>query len=281
MRCQFGSELLTRGWAGDVRAGWGKTTMQRMAWQSVLTSLVTGALLILGAAQSQAGDWGFRMVGDLGGAPKSFAKPFFDASKDGVQYSSRGLELGLAWKDWSAGVFLYTPNKGFLERGYQESACAVWPDGHQVCAPAGSVIHSGTRVQVVGVRLLGVKVGHYFTLARPAKWLRIGVPLAVGAAAYTGEATRETWTREIQHTAAGDIYYQRCSQSGQPGQCVPDKIHGEKVFSSGGPPYPIVSAGLGVKVHTASWAEFEVSLLAENPRLPVLSWGMTFRKHTK
>jgi len=35
--------------AGDVRAGLGETTMQRSAWQSVLTSLVTGTLLILGA----------------------------------------------------------------------------------------------------------------------------------------------------------------------------------------------------------------------------------------
>jgi hypothetical protein len=255
--------------------------MQRAAWQSVLTSLTTGALLILGASHSRAGDWGFRMTGDLGSAPKSFAKTFFDAGEHNFQYSSRGLELGLAYKDWDGGVFLYTINKGFMERGFRASACGVWPDGHQVCAPAGSAIYEGTRVQAVGVRLIGVKLGHYFTLYRPAKWLRIGVPLRVGLAAYTGSGTRETWTKEIQHTTAGDTYYQRCSQSGQPGQCVPEKIKGEKVFSSGGPPYPIVGAGVGVKVHTASWAEFEVCLLAENPRWPVLSWGMTFRKHAK
>ena len=71
----------------------------------------------------------------------------------------------------------------------------------------------------------------------------------------------------------------RCSRTGTPGQCVPEKIHGERVFARGGPPYAIVSGGVGVKVRTASWAEFEICLKAENPRLPVVSWGMTFRRH--
>jgi hypothetical protein len=248
---------------------------------SALVSLVSGAFVVLSAPGSGAGDWGFRMIGDLGGTPKSLAKTFFDADKGNFQYSSRGLELGVAYKDWEGGVFLFTINKGFLQRGYQESSCAVWPDGHQVCAPDGSVFRTGTRIQAVGVRLLGVRVGRYFTLARPTKWLRIGVPIAVGAAGYTGKATQETWTKEILHTSAGDVYYQRCSQSGEPGQCVPDKVKGERIFKSGGPPYPIVSAGLGIKVRTASWAEFEIALKAENPRLPVVAWGMTFRKQKK
>jgi hypothetical protein len=244
--------------------------MQRAAWRSILTSLTTGALLSLGVGHSHAGDWGFRMLGDLGTTPKSLAKTFFDAGEHDFRYSSRGLELGVAYKEWDAGVFLYTINKGF-----------IWPDGHQVCMPPDADVYEGTRVQAVGIRLVGAKVGRYFTLARPASWLRIGVPVRVGLAGYTGKGTREVWTKEIQHTDAGDIYYQRCSQSGVPGQCVPEKIRGEDVLRHGGPPYPIVSAGVGVKVRTASWAEFEVNVLAENPRLPVVSWGMTFRKHSK
>jgi hypothetical protein len=219
------------------------------------------------------------MVGDLGGAPKSFAKPFFDASRDGFQYSSRGLELGVAWKDWDAGVFLYTVNKSYLSRGYSLAACGPWLNGQMVCTPDGTQLREGTIIQAVGLRLVGVRLGHFFTVVRPTKWLRFGVPIHAGLATYARSGSEWTYSRGAVQTDAGISYYERCPVMSAQGQCVPQSVSGDKVFSSGKAPYPIVSGGIGAKVHTASWAEFEVSLLAENPRLPVLSWGMTFRKH--
>ena len=255
--------------------------MQRAARHSVLVSLMTGALLTFGAAQGHAGDWGFRMIGDLGSAPTSFADPFFNAGKDRFVYSSRGLELGVAWKDWDAGVFVYTVNKGSLERGYSEAACGPWLDGQTTCTPNGVALREGTIIQEVGLRLVGVKAGHFFTILRPTKWLRFGIPIHAALAAYTGSASQWTYSRGAERTATGINYFERCPTMTADGQCVPQKVNGEAVFAHGGPPYAIASGGVGVKVHTASWAEFEVCLLAENPRLPVLSWGMTFRKHAK
>jgi hypothetical protein len=288
MRCRFGSERLlpvrrwgTRGGPATSGPAWGETTMQRSAWQSVLTSLVTGTLLILGAGHSQAGDWGFRMVGDLGGAPKSLADPLFKASKHNFEYSSRGLELGVAWKDWDAGVFLYTVNKGYLERGYSEAACGPWLNGQTICTPNGVPLREGTIIQSVGLRLVGARVGHFFTLVRPAKWIRFGIPIRAALATYTNHALQWTYSRGAAQTAAGTSFFERCPVMTADGQCVPQQVQGEAVFAHGKAPYPIVSGGIGVKVRTASWAEFEVCLLAENPRLPVVSWGMTFRKHSK
>jgi hypothetical protein len=247
--------------------------MQRAMRHSLFASLITGACVLLGAAPGRAGDWGVRLVGDLGSTPKSLARTFFDAGTSRFEYGSRGLELGVAWRDWDAGIFLYTANKGYFERGYSVSACGPWRNGEWACTPNGTTLREGTVVQPVGVRMLGVRVGRFVTLARPKKWLRFGLPLHVGLATYTGKkAVQDTWTRGIEQTATGEVFYERYTRT---------ELKGGKVFASGGPPYPIVSAGIGAKVRTASWAEFEVCLKAENPRLPVLSWGMTFRKQSK
>ena len=152
--------------------------MQRAGRHAAIVGMLTGALVTLSALQIQAGDWGARLIGDLGGAPKSLAKTFFDASSNRFEYSSRGLELGVAWKDWDAGVFMYTVNKGYLQRDYSSSACGPWRNGTMACTPNGQALREGIELQAVGVRLVGVRVGRFVNIARPYSWLRFGVPVS-------------------------------------------------------------------------------------------------------
>jgi hypothetical protein len=244
----------------------------RKIQRHVIRLAVSAALLLVAAAgTAPAGDWGLRMGGSLGTAPDYAAQTFFDVSKTDFKYSARGMELGVTWKQWDVSAFVQTVNDGKLNRGYAQKTCGLWDNGEQACLPPSYTLPEGTLVEVTGLRLVGVQVGRFMTLYRPKKWLRFGVPVHVGMAFFSGHATQYDFSVSLEQTSQGYGFVPRT---------VPTNIDGTKVFAGGLSPYPLVSAGMGLRVRSAAWAEIEINLLFENPRAPVFAWGMNFRKFT-
>jgi hypothetical protein len=233
-------------------------------------------LLAAGATRAAAGDWGARMGGDLGSAPMYAASSFFDADKKDFKYSSRAMEFGVLWKSVEVDFFLHTINKGYLNRGYAEKACPTI-DGVQVCLPPPFTLPEGSQVDLAGLKLWGFKAGTFVNVWKPKKWLRFGIPVHVGLAFFSGQATQFTYRVELEPTDTGGYgYVSRATQT---------KIDGTKVFTSGfaggNTPYPIGDIGIGVRVRSARWAEIELNLKIDNPRFPIFAWGMTFRRENK
>ena len=234
------------------------------------------ALSVTGAARAAAGDWGARMGGDLGSAPLYAASSYFDADKTDFKYSSRAMEFGVLWKQLEVDFFLHTVNRGFLNRGYAQKHCPL-VNGVTTCLPGDSVLPEGTQIDLAGLKLYGVKVGTFVTVWRPNKWIRFGLPVRVGAAWFSGEATQYTWNVTLDPLDNGGYGFNaRPTES---------KIKGDKVFSSGFAggqvPYPLFDAGVGVRIRSAKWAEIELNLKIDNPRFPIFAWGMTFRRPGK
>jgi hypothetical protein len=226
-------------------------------------------VLALGAGKALAGDWGLRMGGSLGTAPDYAAETFFDASKTDFQYSARGMELGVTWKDWDVSAFVHTINKGVLNRGYAQHSCGLWNNGRNICLPAGTTLPEGTQVDLAGLRLAGVQAGRFIAIYKPKKWLRFGVPVHLGMAFFSGHATQYDTRVALEPTDQGYGFVARST---------PTQISGSKVFAGGFNPYPVASTGIGLRLRSAAWAEIELNLLFENPRAPVFAWGMNFRK---
>jgi hypothetical protein len=247
-------------------------TMRNAIRFSVGLSLSAATLLLAGSPTVGAGDWGFRFSGDLGAASQSSAKNFFDSPDQNFKYSSRGIELGVAYKDWDVSSFLYTikVSEGHLNRGFAQKNSGPWgASGETIFLAPGVTLPEGAYLDPNGVRLIGLKAGRFVTLWRPSKLLRIGVPIHVGAAAYSGQATLTNYVVSLQPAQGG---------FGLVSQPVVTKVPGAQIFSGKMNPYPIVDVGIGLKFRSAKWAEIELFLKADNPRFPIFAWGMTFRR---
>lgn len=243
----------------------------RKIQRRVLQLAVSGvAVLALASSTALASDWGVRMGGSLGGAPTYAARTFFDAEKADFKYSTSGMELGVMWKDWDVSVFLQTIKSGFLNLGYAEHHCGDdWDNGQPACLPGDTTLPEGRRVDMAGMRLLGVQVGRFISLSQPKKWLRVGIPVSVGVAFFTSQSTRYDTTVRLEDTPQGRGFVARTAEA---------KIDGADVFAGGMNPYPVGSIGLGLRIRSAKWAEIELNVKLDNPRAPVFAWGMNFRK---
>jgi hypothetical protein len=221
---------------------------------------------------AHAGDWGARFSGDWGWAPRSTFDSYFNNAGSDFKYKSNGIELGIAYKDWDVSGFMYTAKtKGFLNRGFAYKNSGPWgPLGETITLEPGVTLPEGAYIDPNGMRLIGLKAGRFFTLWRPSKLLRVGVPIHVGAAWDSKKATQVTYVVSRQAQQGG---------FGLTSKPVTTTVPASEVFKGDLTPYPIVDLGLGFKFRSASWAEVEVYLKADNPRFPILAWGMTFRKH--
>jgi hypothetical protein len=247
-------------------------TMRKAVRSALHFSLAVAALTLAAPDSAHAGDWGFRFSGDLGAAPASAASRFFDVSEKDFNYHSRGIELGVAYKDFDVSAFMYTVNKGYLNKDYAQKSCGPWGTGAEnICASQGT-LPEGTYIDPTGMRMFGVKAGGFLTLWRPSKLFRVGVPVHVAAVLDSGHANQTVYKVSLQPVAGG------LGLSSTP---TTTKIKGSTIFKGDMNPYPIVDVGIGFKFRSASWAEIEVFLKADNPRFPVFAWGMTFRKHSK
>lgn len=245
-------------------------TMRQAVRRTLFPSLAASALLLAASAPAQAGDWGLRFSGDMGWAPESAAERFFDASEKDFKYRTNGIELGVAYKEWDLSAFMYTAGEGRLTLDYALNNCGNWGQaGERICLGTGVTLPEGTFIDPQGMRMFGLKGGRFFTLWRPSKLLRVGVPVHVGVVLDGGEAVRNEYRVSLQPAQGGFGLVSRPTST---------KIPGSEIFKGGLKPYPIVDIGIGFKFRSANWAEIEVFLKADNPRFPILAWGMTFRR---
>lgn len=245
------------------------TMRQAVRWTLHL-SLSAAALVLATSTPALAGDWGLRFSGDMGWTPDSAAKRFFDVSEKDFKYRSRGIELGVAYKEWDLSGFMYTVNDGYLNHDYALKKCGNWGEaGANICLGPGVTLPEGTYIDPTGMRMFGLKAGRFFTLWRPLKLLRVGVPVHVGVVVDSGEATQHRYAVSLEAAQGGFGLVSRPTTT---------KIAGSEIFKGDLSPYPIVDIGIGFKFRSAKWAEIEVFLKADNPRFPILAWGMTFRR---
>ena len=245
-------------------------TMRQAVRRTLHLSLSAAALVLATSVPARAGDWGLRFSGDLGSAPDSAASRFFDASEKDFLYRSRGIELGVAYREWDVSAFMYTVNKGYLNHDYSLKNCGNWGQaGERICLSPGVTLPEGTYIDPTGMRMFGLKGGFFLTLWRPSKLLRVGVPVHVGVVLDSGEATQHRYAVTLEPAQGG---------FGLVSRPITTKIAGSEIFKGDLKPYPIVDIGIGFKFRSANWAEIEVFLKADNPRFPILAWGMTFRR---
>ncbi len=228
-------------------------------------------LILVGSMTAQAGDWGVRFSGDWGWAPSSTFDKFFDNPSKDFKFSSRGIELGVAYKDFDVSAFMFTAKtKGFLNQDFGYRNSGPWgPSGETITLSPGVTLPEGAYVDPNGMRVIGIKAGGFLTLWRPSKLFRVGVPIHVGAAFDSKKAVRVDYIVSLKPQADG---------FGLTSNPVTTNVPVSQVFKGDLSPYPIVDAGIGFKFRSAKWAELEVFLKADNPRFPVLAWGMTFRR---